>query len=144
MKKTLPAIVAVLVISVLTGCAQIKAMGAGAGADKDAAQESRPTPRYLDFSDVLIPGELDRVPKECFILNGHGRLVVSGRVQAESLTQFFMTSMNTEGWVSLNQYKFQGSVKLFFKKPDRFATVLISEDPFSTKVEIWVVPQEKI
>ena len=62
----------------------------------------------------------------------------------ESLSQFFITSMNSEGWVSLNQYKFQGTVKLFFKKQDRFASVLIEENPLATRVELWVVPQEKI
>jgi len=52
--------------------------------------------------------------------------------------------MNSEGWIALNQYKYQGSVKLFFKKQDKFASILIAEDPLSTRVELWVVPQEKI
>lgn len=133
-------LISVAVLLLLSGCAQLK--GAGAGAP--AAEETQPTPRYLDFSDILIPGELDRVPKECFITNGFGRLVVSGRVQSESLAQFFITSMNSEGWVALNQYKYQGSIKLFFKKQDKFASLLIAEDPLSTRVELWVVPQEKI
>lgn len=140
MRRTLPAIVAVMLL--LSGCAQMKSMGLGA--EKPAGEEARPAPRFLDFSDVLVPGELQRVNKDCFISNGFGRLVVSGRVQAESLAQFFLTSMNQDGWVSLNQYKFQGSTKLFFKKPDRFATILVTEDPLSTRVEIWVIPQEKI
>lgn len=139
MRRTVLASLAVVIL--LTGCAQLK--GAG-GSGPSAAEETRPTPRYLDFSDILIPGELDRVPKECFITNGFGRLVVSGRVQSESLAQFFITSMNTEGWIALNQYKYQGAIKLFFKKQDKFASVLIAEDPLSTRVELWVVPQEKI
>jgi hypothetical protein len=44
----------------------------------------------------------------------------------------------------LNQYKYQGSIKLFFKKQDKFSTIVISEDPLSTRVEIWEIPQEKI
>jgi hypothetical protein len=140
MRRLVPAIVAVLML--LSGCAQMKAMGLGS--DKSSTDENRPTPRYLDFSDVLIPGELHRVNKECFLSNGFGRLVVSGRIEAESLAQFFLTSMNQEGWVSLNLYKFQGSTKMFFKKPGRFATVLVTEDPLSTRAEIWVIPQEKI
>lgn len=143
MRKVFPVVVGLLIVAFFVpGCAQMKAMGGGA---KEGSTEApRPTPRYLDFSDVLIPGELEKVPKECVILNGYGRMVVSGRVQSESLAQFFVTSMNSEGWVSLSQYKYQGFIKLFFKKPDRFATILIAEDPFSTRVEIWVVPQEKI
>jgi len=133
-------LVSLAVLLLVSGCAQLKSAGNGAASD----QEMRPTPRYLDFSDILIPGELNRVPKDCFITNGFGRLVASGRVQSESLAQFFITSMNSEGWVSLNQYKFQGSIQLFFKKQDKFASILIAEDPLTTRVELWVVPQEKI
>lgn len=133
-------VVGLAALLMLSGCAQMK----GAGTGTTPAQETRPTPRYLDFADILIPGELERVAKECFITNGFGRLVVSGRVQSESLSQFFITSMNSEGWIALNQYKFQGSIKIFFKKQDKFASILIVEDPLTTRVEIWVVPQEKI
>jgi len=138
MRRTV--LISLAVLLLLSGCAQLK----GAGADATSAEETRPAPRYLEFSDILIPGELERVSKECFITNGFGRLVVSGRVQSESLAQFFITSMNSEGWIALNQYKYQGSVKLFFKKQDKFASILIAEDPLSTRVELWVVPQEKI
>ena len=129
-----------MLVLMLTGCAQLK----NATSSGPSTPETRPSPRYLDFADILIPGELERVAKECTITNGFGKLVVSGRVEVESLSQFFITSMNSEGWVSLNQYKFQGSVKLFFKKPDKFASVLIEENPLATRVELWVVPQEKI
>jgi len=124
----------------LPGCAQMKDTFSG----MPAKQETPPSPRYLDFSDIMIPGEMEKVPKDSFILNGQGKLVVSGRVEPESLSQFFITSMNQEGWVALNQYKFQGSIKLFFKKQEKIATILISEDPLSTRVEIWEIPQEKI
>jgi len=130
----------IVLLLMLAGCAQFKNATSGGS----TTPETRPSPRYLDFADILIPGELERVAKECNITNGFGKLVVSGRVEVESLSQFFITSMNSEKWVSLNQYKFNGSAKLFFKKPDKFATVLIEENPLATRVEIWVVPQEKI
>jgi hypothetical protein len=130
----------VMAILLLTGCAQMKETFS----NMTSKQETRPSPRYLDFNDILIPGELEKVQKESFIINGNGRLVLSGRVENESLSQFFITSMNSEGWVSLNQYKYQGAIKLFFKKQQKFATIVISEDPLSTRVEIWEVPQEKI
>jgi hypothetical protein len=129
-----------ILVIVLSGCAQLKNAASGGS----STAETRPSARYLDFADILIPGELERAAKECNITNGFGKLVVSGRVEVESLSQFFITSMNSEGWVSLNQYKFQGTVKLFFKKPDRFASILIEESPLATRVELWVVPQEKI
>jgi hypothetical protein len=137
MRKTV--LMSLVLVLMLSGCAQLKNATSGS-----SSPETRPSPRYLDFADIQVPGELERVGKECNITNGFGKLVVSGRVEVESLTQFFITSMNSEGWVSLNQYKFQGSVKLFFKKPDRFAEILIEENPLATRVELWVVPQEKI
>jgi hypothetical protein len=131
----------VVALMLLPGCAQMKETLSGGSSPK---QDTRPSPRYLDFNDILIPGELEKVQKESFIINGQGRLVLSGRVENESLAQFFITSMNSEGWASLNQYTFQGSIKLFFKKQEKIATILITEDPLSTRVEIWEIPQEKI
>ncbi len=143
MKKPYAGVVVVLMMGalVLTGCASLQEKMNGAQESKQAQPQSR----YLDFSDVLIPGDLEKDAKESYLINNsHGRLVVKGRVYADSLAQFFITSMNTDGWAMLNQYKYQGSIKLFFKKSERFSTILITENPLATWVEIWVVPQERI
>lgn len=125
---------------VLPGCAEMKEKLTGSPVSKSAQS----APRYLDFSDILIPGELTKNAKESYITNGQGRMVLSGKVYGDSLAQFFLTSMYSEGWTTLNQYKYQGSIKLFFKKSERFASILIMENPLGTWVEIWEVPQEKI
>lgn len=124
----------------LPGCAEMKEKLTGTPASKAA----QPAPRYLDFSDILIPGDLTKNAKESYITNGQGLLVLSGRVTGDSLAQFFLTSMYTEGWTTLNQYKYQGAIKLFFKKSERFSTILIQENPLGTRVEIWEIPQGKI
>ena len=133
-------VILVLGFLVLPGCARVQEMFPGL----TASQGAQPAPRYLDFSDVLLPGELNKVSKESYITNGHGRLVLSGRLQGESLAQYFVTSMYSDGWTTLNQYKYQGAVKLFFKKSERIASILITENPLGTQVEIWVVPLGKI
>ncbi len=125
---------------VLPGCARIQETFSGS----IASQEARPVPRYLDFSDVLLPGELNKVAQESYITNGYGRLVLSGRLEGESLAQYFATSMYSDGWTTLNQYKYKGAIKLFFKKSERIATILITENPLGTRVEIWAVPMGKI
>jgi hypothetical protein len=130
----------ILGLLVLPGCARIQEIFSGS----PASREAQPASRYLDFSDVLVPGEMSKVAKESYITNGHGRLVLSGRVQGESLAQYFVTSMYSEGWTTLNQYKYQGAIKLFFKKSERIASILITENPLGTQVEIWVVPLGKI
>jgi hypothetical protein len=143
MKKLYVGVFLVLVMGVLVlpGCANLKDSMTGS---KDAKQ-AQAQPRYLDFADVLVPGDLEKDTKDSYIVNNsHGKMVLKGRVYADSLAQFFITSMNTDGWVMLNQYKYQGSIQLFFKKSERFSTILITENPLSTRVEIWVVPQEKI
>ena len=124
----------------LPGCAQVKEKFS----QSPSSAAKQPSARYFDFNDVLIPGNLTKDLKESFITNGHGRIVLSGRVESESLAQFFITSMYTDGWTALNQYKYQGSIKLFFKKSERIATILIAENPLGTRVEIWVIPQGKI
>lgn len=133
-------VVVMVGILLLPGCAKLQETLNGS----PASQNAQSSPRYLDFGDILIPGDLSMVSKESYITNGHGRLVLTGRVYAESLAQFFITSMNSDGWAMMNQYKYQGAIKLFFKKSERFSSVLITEDPLRTWVEIWVVPQEKI
>ena len=124
----------------LPGCAQVREKFS----KSPSSAVKQPSARYFDFNDVLIPGNLTKDLKESFITNGHGRIVLSGRVESESLAQFFITSMYTDGWTALNQYKYQGSIKLFFKKSERIATILIAENPLGTRVEIWVIPQGKI
>jgi hypothetical protein len=143
MNKLYASVLAVLMMSALAlpGCADLKKSMTGSSDGKQAQAQAR----YLDFGDILIPGEMSKDTKDSYIVNNsHGRLVVKGRISGESLAQFFITSMNTDGWAMLNQYKFQGSIKLFFKKSERFSTVEIYENPITTRVEIWVVPQEKI
>ncbi|MFY9399211.1 MAG: hypothetical protein WAR22_12695 [Desulfomonilia bacterium] len=130
----------VLSLLLLAGCAQMQELFSGS----PESRQAQPVSRYLDFGDVLLPGELSKVAKESFITNGHGRLVLTGRVRGDSLAQYFVTSMESEGWTALNQYTYQGSIKQFFRKNQRMASVLITENPLSTQVEIWVVPLGKI
>jgi len=131
---------AILFCLVSPGCTHMKETFS----DTETKSQTQPSSRYLAFNDILVPGFLTNINKETYITNGHGRLVLSGRVEGESLSQFFMTSMYSDGWIALNQYTFQGSIKLYFKKNERISSILISENPLGTRVEIWVVPQGKI
>jgi len=135
-------IMTLALILTLSGCAErfnLGGMGQGqAGASTQAAAPSSPV--YLDFNDVLVPPELKRSANECYLSNGFGRLVLSGRVDGDSLSKFFISGMPSTGWQVLDQYKYQGAIRLFFSKPDKISTILITENPMDTKVEIWVTP----
>jgi len=136
-------IITLTLIMTLTGCAnRFNLPGIGQTAAPTAAVQSEapPSPVYLDFNDVLVPPELKRSANECYLSNGFGRMVLTGRVEGDSLSKFFISSMPSTGWQALDQYKYQGAIKLFFAKPDKISTILITENPLDTKVEIWVTP----
>ncbi len=124
-------------VFVIAGCSGFSDRVSGAFSRSDRPQ---PAPRYLDFKGVLIPGEMQRVQAETYIINQSGRLVLSGKVRGESLADYFAASMKADGWAFLTRYSYQGSLKLFFRRPEAFASILITENPLETKVEIWLVP----
>lgn len=144
MKGIKTGILLLLCITLLSGCANRFGLRNPGGPSAPAPQtppiESKIGPVYMDFPDVLVPGELKRSAGECYLSNGFGRLVLSGRVEGESLATFFKSGMPTTGWQVLDEYKYSGATKLFFAKPDKIASVLIMENPMDTKVEIWVTP----
>ncbi|MEA3221557.1 MAG: hypothetical protein U9P49_00115 [Thermodesulfobacteriota bacterium] len=132
--------VAVLAISIMIpGCANIKEYF---GAKTATTQKAGPHPCYLDFKDVLVPGELKKSESESFITDANGILVLSGRVDKDSLAEFFKTSMTSDGWIFQHEYGFKSSIKLFFSKPGKISSFLISENPLGTTVEIWVTKQK--
>ncbi|MBN1636089.1 MAG: hypothetical protein JW920_06215 [Deltaproteobacteria bacterium] len=143
MKRLIPAIVLLLLsFSIfLPGCTTMKEMFSRSSAPQ---QNVSPVPRYLDFYKILIPGELQKVDKETYIINERGRLVLSGRVESDSLAKFFISSMASDSWTMLQEYKFHGSTKLFFRNANSVVTILISENPLGTKVEIWMVPLQPL
>jgi len=138
-------IITLALMMTLTGCAERFNMG-GIGQGRLSApapavqSETPPSPGYLDFDDVLVPPELKRSAGESYLSNGFGRMVLSGRVDGDSLSKFFISGMPSTGWQVLDQYKYQGAIRLFFAKPDKISTILITENPMDTKVEIWVTP----
>ena len=102
--------------------------------------------RYYHFQDVLIPGALKVKMEESFVYETPslrvGKLVFSGRVEAQSLTNFFARNMERDGWALVNKFGFK-DVVLNFSKPNRNCTVNIIDKPVKTIVEVWVGPVGK-
>lgn len=128
-----------------SGCASLQGLNSKASVPGNVQDmEQQPVgPSYLDFSDILIPAELSGVSSESYITNGFGRIVIRGRVDGISVEKFFMTGMPSTGWAFMDEYRYMGNIKMFFSKPDKIASILISENPMDTKVEIWVTPLRK-
>jgi hypothetical protein len=139
-------IAAILVFVSISGCSSFKLHDVKPRELPQQTPAQAPAPKgpsYMDFADILIPAELGKDASESYIVNGFGQLVVRGRVDGESVEKFFSSTMPSAGWSRLDEYSFQGNIKMYFSKPDKLASILISENPMDTKVEIWVVQTKK-
>lgn len=124
----------------MTACESTKhALGIGEPAPPAA-------PKYYDFSDVLVPPELDLDTKGSVVYETGGAkagvLLFSGRVEVESLVEFFRKSMQRDGWTLVSSVRFN-RILLHFTKAGRACQILIWEKPLTTEVEIHVHPLKK-
>lgn len=138
-------------LTFLNGCAELGLGGSdsdmGASADaSDIVVENQPY-YPTDFKDLLIPSELDWNRGNSMVIRtdsfAGGILNFSGRVEANSLSDFFVNTMEKNNW------KLSGSVKykkilLAFVKPNKTCTITISDNEFGIKTEVFVYITEDI
>ena len=126
-------------LALITGCA--KRSGKREGSQEAPAVGERA--RYFHFEDVLIPQGLKPQMDKSFIYETPsfkaGKLVFSGRVEAQSLANFFTNNMERDGWKLVNKFGFKNLV-LNFSKPDKTCMVNIYDRPIKTIVEVWMGP----
>ena len=112
-------------------------------ASRTAAQ-SRPSPRYLDFDDILLPLEMDLVTDKSLLIETPGVkagfLVFQGRVEPASLFDFFMANMQKDAWQLRSYFKYSPYI-MVFEKPDRDCVISLEEGAFRTELQIWVTPR---
>ncbi len=140
------ALALLLVLMISAGCASLKS---GTASSEDSAvqitteEEETPGPLYYDFGDVLVPVELKPDRKRSFIYHAPGFtagvLVLTGRVDLDSLVRFFENNMVKDNWRLLSAFKSPRAI-MFFSKANRSCVVNITEKQFKTEVEIWVAP----
>ena len=134
-----------IVLLVGTGCAGTQeSPPSNEGTDKRTIEATGPVPSYYDFTDILIPAELSLERKKSFVYSTAsftaGVLVFEGRVERESLVNFFTANMANDGWVLRSSFRYRRTI-LLFEKDERSCLVNVSESPLKTHVEIWVAPQ---
>lgn len=133
------------VFAAAVGCAKPSSSSTAAEEMEPAATEpdDTPTPLYYDFDDVLVPSELKVDRKRSFVYHTDeftaGVLVLSGRVEINSLIRFFDTNMAKDNWRLMSSFKSPRTI-LFFTKANRSCIINITEERFDTEVEIWVAP----
>ncbi len=101
---------------------------------------------YYDFKDVLVPEEL-KVDEDATVIIStpgltSGVLALRGRVEKNSLFNFFHMNMIKDNWNIVSQIKSPKITMLVFQKVNRWAVVNIRENDIYTYVEIGVAPTQ--
>ena len=134
------------VCSLVSGCAGTQVMGSsGSSTLSTPAAQNENAPRYYDFTDILIPGELKMDDKSTSVIQtagfATGILVLEGRIKRNELISFFQTNMAKDNWESISIFKSpRTSTFLLFKKAHRWCVISIRASDFTTHVEIGVAP----
>lgn len=141
-------IVALLIPMVISsGCAYLRGNGGESEEAVVTGDETEEGSQYYDFGDVAIHSKLKVDKKRSFVYHvpGYtaGVLGLSGRVDADTLAQFFKKSMPKDNWKLVCSFKSPRSV-LFFTKEDKSCIINMTEKRFGkSEVEIWVAPNIK-
>ena len=133
----------------LPGCAQLNNLGLNTPKSEEAtAEESHPEPYHpAEFRDLLIPSELDWARDKSMVVNTEsyagGVLFFSGRVEINSLTDFFVNSMQKDGWKMVGSVKYK-DVLLAFTKPHKTCTIIINGSEMGSRANVSVYITEDI
>lgn len=137
--------VLLLVLASFAGCTRLRPSTRSADISEtgEITQDMEPVPIYYDFEDILVPSELKVDTKRTFVHHAPefkaGVLVLTGRVEMNSLVRFFEHNMAQDNWRLVTAFRSPRTMMLF-NKPNRNCIVSITEKQFNTEVEIWVAP----
>ena len=100
-------------------------------------------PVYYDFDDILVPKDMKPVKEATFVQRGPqtiaGVLTFKGRVEVNSLVDFFDVNMPKDNWTQVMYFK-SNRIIMVYKKANRSCVIRIEEKAWNTYAEIWVAP----
>ncbi len=134
-----------LLFMIFCGCARLKTSPKSSERRGPAAikEDKTKAPLYYDFEDVLVPSELKVDKSRSFVYHAPdftaGVLVLTGRVEVNSLIRFFDDNMTKDNWRLVSSFKSPRTI-MFFHKSNRVCVINITEEHFKTEAEIWVAP----
>ena len=149
-KPVLTLIAIILTGLYTTGCANFNLGStkpqetAPAPAAPESEEIKKPTAMYHDFEDVLVPMELSIVKDRTMIVSTpgfrSGILTLRGRVESNSLYNFFSNNMEKDNWQVLSRIKSPETTIMVYQKTARCAVITIRDEQLYTYVEISVAP----
>lgn len=107
------------------------------------AISSGPRPQFYDFPDIPIPLELKVVSDDSSTFQSgnmkSGILTLRGRVDLNSVINFFQMAMPRENWKAKGGFRYRRSI-LIYEKPEKTCVINLYEKMYYTYVEIVVAP----
>jgi hypothetical protein len=104
---------------------------------------SEPKAKYFQFNDIPIPPQLDEQAKNSYVFQSGqikmGFLTLRGRVNSDSMINFFVVALPHQGWRLKAQFRANRSL-LIFDKSDKVCVILMKDETYYTYVEIYVSP----
>ncbi|MFW5730150.1 MAG: hypothetical protein ACOCPN_04550 [Desulfonatronovibrionaceae bacterium] len=111
---------------------------------KDPPETEISSQIYYDFEDIPVPPEMELKAKDSILFESRnikaGMLSFRGRVDSESLFNYFQVMMPEEGWRLLSYIRYGSYIQTFDKK-DRLCIVRIISKSFTSELQIWISPK---
>lgn len=142
------AVLTITALFLLTGClpmdgGQGRSDSGHAPATTASTAKSAEPYNPADFRDLLIPGDLDWQRDKSVSINtdsfAGGVLNFTGRVEVNSLTEFFMNTMKKDGWTAVGSVKSKNVLLAFVKEKSSCLIKIDESGPLGkTEVNIYI------
>jgi hypothetical protein len=136
--------IVVLVLLLTTGCSVLKPIEGASSGKGGTLFQRRNSPVYHDFDDILIPGELRLNRKMSSVFQTEtvaaGVLAFSGKIDTQTLIQFFKDNMAKDNWRWVSGFKGTSSL-LIFEKGNRWCVITVTGVGYGTQTTVWVAPK---
>lgn len=133
-----------IVLGSCTGGSMLSTKNSPKNGELSPVVPKEPVALYYDFDDVLVPKELSVISDSTVVVSTPGYtsgiLSLKGRIEINSLFNFFNANMQKDNWNIVSQIKSPASNIMIFHKSSRWAVITLREKEFYTYVEIGVAP----
>ncbi|WDP88636.1 MAG: hypothetical protein HUN04_02320 [Desulfobacter sp.] len=149
LKSALALCIGIFTCLFISGCMFNSGTASPAGSapppeEKSAEASQKPTAIYHDFEDVLVPVEMRVVKGRTMIVSTpgfrSGILTLKGRVESNSLYNFFSNNMEKDNWQVFSRIKSPETTIMVYQKTARCAVITIRDEQIYTYVEVSVAP----